>query len=201
MMTSNNILQLKITLKHIRPPIWRRIQITDDNNFLALHAAIQDAFGWEDYHLHHFIFETDKTKPRKFSQFIGPPSDENFVEYIPEKQTLVKDWLDQEGKQCLYEYDFGDGWEHTVLLEKILPVEAGATYPRCVAGKRACPPEDSGGIPGYEYKLDILKHPRSKYYKETLEWIGEDFDPERFSPNEVVFQDVDVHDVENWEQV
>ena len=96
---------------------------------------------------------------------------------------------------CSYEYDFGDCWEHTVVLEKILAAESGETYPRCIAGKRACPPEDSGGIPGYEEKLEILKHPGSKYYKEIRDWMG-DFDPEHFDPNEVVFEDVSMHDAE-----
>jgi hypothetical protein len=115
---------------------------------------------------------------------------------LAEKKELVTSWLTKEGSTCLYEYDFGDSWEHTVLLEKILPVEPNTTYPRCIAGKRACPPEDAGGVPGYTYKLDILKHPRSKYHKETLEWMGEDFDPEYFRPEDARFQGIDAHDAE-----
>jgi hypothetical protein len=191
--TATHVLQFKVTLNDIRPPIWRRLQLTADSTFLDLHAAIQDAFGWEDYHLHHFIFGERSEEP----MYIGPRHPDNFVEYLTEKETSLNDWFQQEGRTCTYEYDFGDSWEHTILLEKILPAETGLTYPRCIAGKRACPPEDSGGIPGYEEKLETLKHPKSKYYKEIREWMG-DFDPEHFDPDEVVFRDVGAHDAETW---
>lgn len=131
--------------------------------------------------------------------FIGPkdPEDWGFEDdKIREKEVVLSDWFQQEGRICTYEYDFGDSWEHIVLLEKIIPAEPSVIYPRCIAGKRACPPEDAGGIPGYAQKLEILQHPRSKYYREIKQWMG-DFDPERFSPEDVVFIDVDRHDPEN----
>jgi len=189
------ILQLKITLNDMHPPIWRRIQVPADDTFLNLHAAIQDSFGWEDYHLHQFIFGNRYEEP----VCIGPqdPEDWGFEDpKMREKEIRLCDWFQQEGRTCTYEYDFGDSWEHTVVLEKILPAKQNTMYPRCIAGKRACPPEDAGGIPGYMEKLEILKHPRSKYYKEIREWMG-DFDPEYFDLSGVTFQDVSIHDVES----
>jgi hypothetical protein len=114
-----------------------------------------------------------------------------------EKETPLREWLNMDSKLCIYEYDFGDSWDHAVLLEKILPTEASVTYPRCIAGKRACPPEDSGGIGGYEEKLEILNHPRRKYYKEVRNWMG-DFDPEHFDLKEIEFLDTYEHDYERW---
>ena len=107
------ILQLKITLDYIRPPIWRRIQIADDSTFLDLHAAIQDAFGWEDYHLHHFSFDLDKIRR---PIFIAPYSEEDSIEKLPEKKEFVKAWLNLDSLRCKYEYDFGDSWDHTVSI-------------------------------------------------------------------------------------
>ncbi|HEU4966757.1 MAG TPA: plasmid pRiA4b ORF-3 family protein [Candidatus Saccharimonadales bacterium] len=192
--TADIILQFKVTLKDITPPIWRRIHIPADAAFLDLHAAIQDSFGWEDRHLHQFIFGNRYEEP----VFIGPrdPEDWGFEDdKLREKEISLSDWFQQVGRTCTYEYDFGDSWEHTVVLEKILPVEPTQTYPRCIAGKRACPPEDCGGIPGYEGKLEILKHPRSKCYKEIHAWMG-DFDPEHFDLHKIRFKDVGVHDIE-----
>jgi hypothetical protein len=80
-----------------------------------------------------------------------------------------------------------------------MPAEPNTRYPRCISGKRACPPEDSGGIGGYEEKLEILKHPRSKHFKEIRDWMG-DFDPEHFDLKEIEFQDPNEHDLERWEE-
>lgn len=187
------ILQLKISLKHAQPPIWRRVQIPASATFLDLHAAIQDSFGWEDCHLHHFIFGKRHEEP----VFVGPRSEDDWIDMMPESERFVRNWLKNEGDKCEYEYDFGDGWEHTVLLEKILPTTRSAIYPRCIAGKRACPPEDSGGMYGYIQKLEVLAHPKSKYYKEVREWMG-DFDPEHFNLEEIIFQDIERHAVEKW---
>jgi hypothetical protein len=189
----DHTLQLKITLKYSKPPIWRRLQIPANYTFLDLHSAIQDSFGWEDYHLHQFIFGDRFEEP----VYIGPRHKDDFVEYIPEKETPLHEWLKRTGRTCTYEYDFGDSWDHIILLEKILLTEPSKTYPRCMTGKRACPPEDSGGIPGYDEKLEILKHPRSRYYKEICEWMG-DFEPEYFDPAKVVFKKPEEHDLEKW---
>lgn len=190
------ILQFKITLKYSKPPIWRRIQIPANATFLDLHAAIQDSFGWEESHLHIFRFGDRFEEPVN----IGPrePEDWGFEDdRLIEKETPLSDWFKQEGRICTYEYDLGDGWEHIVVLEKILLAKPKVKYPICIAGKRACPPEDSGGMGGYEEKLEVLRHPKSKYYREMRDWMG-DFDPDHFDLQEIEFLDTYEHDFERW---
>jgi len=89
----------------------------------------------------------------------------------------------------IYEYDFGDSWRHTVKLEKILKAAIGEKYPKCIAGKRACPPEDCGGTDGYRNLIKILKNPENEEYEEMVEWTGGDYDPEEFDPQEIIFDD------------
>src|ERR1039458_577698 len=179
-----DILQLKVSLNDSRPAIWRRIQLSDTSTFADLHNAIRDSMGWDGSHLHGFAFEPKNTKR---PILIGPLSENSFIETLPEDKQLVCNWLGKKSKQCIYTYDYGDGWDHTVLLEKVLPFEPNVVYPRCVAGKRACPPEDSGGMWGYRRNLEIMKYPKHDEYEETLEWMGEDFDPEEFDPAAVSY--------------
>ena len=180
--------QFKVTLKGIRPPIWRRIQVPETYSFWDLHVAIQDAMGWEDYHMHEFSVPDPKGgNPVR----IGTP-DREFTFYgkiLPEGKQVISDYFSMDNRSAEYVYDFGDDWLHVVKLEKILPVEEGVDYPRCVGGKRACPPEDCGGAWGYEHLLEVLCDPRDEEYGELLEWVGEDFDPESFHPDMVCFRD------------
>lgn len=184
------VCQFKIALKHINPPVWRRIQVPETYTFWDLHVAIQDAMGWTDTHLHRF----DMTDPRTgILEEIGYP-DEDFdpdETIFPGWKQKIAVWFSEKNETAEYIYDFGDNWEHTVKLEKILPREKDAAYPRCIAGKRACPPEDCGGIGGYERFLDIIMDPQNERYREMLEWVGGDFDPEQFNPDEVLFDDPD----------
>ncbi len=182
---SSRVYQFKVTLKGIRPPIWRRIQVPDNYTFWDLHVAIQDAMGWMDCHLHEFTVPD----PRGGAPVrIGVPDPEyGFHAVLPEEKQRISDWFFVEGKPAVYTYDFGDDWEHTVKLEKILPREEGEDYPRCVRGKRACPPEDCGGPWGYLQLLEVLADPGHEEYEEMLEWLGEDYEPEWFHPEEVVF--------------
>ncbi len=161
------VYQFKITLVGIKPAIWRRIQILGTSTFKDLHDAIQNAMGWEGYHLHSF-------KVKK-------------GEIYDEGKKKITSYFFQENKKALYEYDFGDSWEHTILLEKILPLETGKQYPMCLAGERACPPEDCGGVWGYENLLEIIGDPNHSEYEDRMEWLGGSFDPEAFKPEEVVF--------------
>ncbi|HJK86945.1 MAG TPA: plasmid pRiA4b ORF-3 family protein [Candidatus Megaira endosymbiont of Nemacystus decipiens] len=179
------IYQFKITLKSSKPPIWRRIQVPENYSFWELHVALQDAMGWEDYHLHQF----DMTDPKNgFEVNIGNPDD---LEYgrniINEQKVKISKYFSSLNKKAFYEYDFGDGWEHTILLEKIIPQEAKVKYPRCIAGKRKCPPEDCGGLWGYEELLEIISDPKHPEYKERIEWLGNKFDPDDFNPEDIVF--------------
>lgn len=183
------IYQFKITLKGIHPNIWRRIQVPGNYSFYDLHVAIQDSMGWSDYHLHQFEVKYPITGTKVS---IGQQSsDFGFEHVIPEDDAKIARYFVSEKDKALYEYDFGDGWDHQIVFEKkILPV-ANVEYPRCVAGKRACPPEDCGGIWGYGELLQILANHEHKEYKEKMEWLaqfGNDhFDPEEFDPESINF--------------
>lgn len=179
------IFQFKVTLKGIKPTIWRRIQVIDSYSFWDLHVAIQDAMGWEDYHLHCFeVFNPKLCCEENIGSSEGD-NDELFDK--ASWKAKVKDYLDLNNNTMLYEYDFGDCWKHIVKLEKILIKQPNKKYPICVDGKRACPPEDVGGIHGYEEFLQIIKNKRNPRHKEILKWIGGAFDSEHFYSKEVVF--------------
>ncbi len=134
--------------------------------------------GWEDYHLHQFIVGKYPDE-----DFYGIPFPDDWRAAKNETLFTLKQILKNEGDKCIYEYDFGDGWKHIILLEKVLLPEEGVFYPRCIKGKRACPPEDCGGIGGYMYLLEALADPENPEYRERLEWLGGEFDPEYFDLN------------------
>ncbi len=170
------IYQLKVTLKGITPPIWRRLLIRSDTNLEQLHEVLQTTMGWLGGHLHQFVADDVQ---------YGVPNDEWGVEVQDERRVTLADVAPTAGDRLLYEYDFGDGWEHDLLVEKVLEPEPGATYPVCLKGRRACPPEDVGGIWGYAEFLQILTDPDHPEYEERLEWIGGEFDPEEFDVEDV----------------
>lgn len=182
------VYQFKITLEGIKPPIWRRIQVPKTYTFWDLHVAIQDAMGWLDYHLHEFEIVDPSTG---LMVNIGIPDEEFDRDVLPGWKQKIADYFSMENPKAVYIYDFGDYWEHKIQLEKILPREKGVNYPVCIKGKRACPPEDCGGVWGYEELLEALKKPAHERHEELLEWLGEDFDPEHFDVNEVSFDDPD----------
>ena len=170
------IYQLKVALKGSKPPIWRRILIPADMELIDLHDAIQAAMGWDDAHLHQFKQGRTFYLPDPEDGFMG------FGGFDTEDSTGVRvgDLLHKEKDKIVYEYDFGDSWEHTVTLEKILDPEEGLAYPVCIKGKRACPPEDCGGIWGYYNLLEILDDPKCDEHQGMLDWVGDDIDPEAF---------------------
>ncbi len=182
----NQVFQFKITLKGIKPPIWRRIQVPETYTFWDLHVAIQDAMGWDDCHLHEFELVNQLTG---LKQSIGSQDEDFDREVLPELKQKLVDFFSMENRSADYTYDFGDNWEHKIQLEKILPREEGVTYPICIKGKRACPPEDCGGIWGYAELLEILGNPNHDEYEEMLEWLGGEFDPEHFDVEEISFGD------------
>lgn len=174
------VYQLHISLKYIKPKIWRRFLVPDDFTLAKLHKVIQIVMGWEDYHLHEFDINGTK---------FGIPDEEwDDVEIENEKKTrLYKVDLD-EGQSFEYTYDFGDNWQHTINVEKIFQPKAGEKYPKSVEGKRACPPEDCFGPPGYEDLILLTKRPKDKLDGDDLErlkWLGADFDFEYFSVDQV----------------
>jgi len=184
------VYQFKITLKGIRPPIWRRIQVPGTYTFWDLHVAIQDAMGWFDSHLHAFEVVNPKTG---FIEDIGTPGDDfdwGDRRTIAGWKRRISQYFNEQYNKAGYVYDFGDDWAHDIKLEKILPSEKDAIYPRCLAGKRACPPEDCGGPWGYEDLLEIISNPEHEQHEEMVEWLGdEDFDPDYFDRTEVQFDD------------
>jgi len=173
MPTPKSIYQIKVTLNGSKPPIWRRVLVEDTTTLSKLHTILQTVMGWTDSHLHHFIIN---------DEFYGEPDDDEYsdIETKNEKRFHLNQFVERKGFKFIYEYDFGDSWEHTLLVEAILPIEKGAQYPVCLEGKRACPPEDVGGMWGYEDFLKVIANPKDPEYDEMIEWIGS-FDPERFN--------------------
>lgn len=187
---TSNIYQLKITLKRSKPSIWRRVQVPETFNFYDLHVAIQDVMGWYDCHLHKFEIKNPKTGK---GALIGIPDDSGFFDTIHEVTAKIADYFKTTGDRAVYEYDFGDGWMHNVVLEKILPAIEGIQYPQCTAGKMACPPENCGGIDGYKELLEIIANPEDGEYAERMEWLemmyNDKFDSKKFDPKLVNFND------------
>ncbi len=192
--------ELKITLRDSKPPIWRRVAVPSDMRLSDLHYVIQIVMGWTNSHLHQFVVRNAKPKPAadelrklfqneqwdKIEECMRRErciSDTRFeLEDIEdEKKVKLSELAPEVKSKFIYEYDFGDGWNHNIEVVKIGPPNEGVKYPVCLAGKFACPPEDCGGIWGYYEKLEILKDPKHKDYKEILRWMGPGFDPERFN--------------------
>jgi hypothetical protein len=182
------VYQLKIALDFIRPMIWRRVQ-TKDCTLAKLHDIIQAVMGWDDYHLHEF--EIDKKRygdPIQWHNDFWGDDPEIGNEGKVKLSRLVEPGV----KKFHYQYDMGDSWWHIITVEKTLPAEAGVKYPRCVAGERACPPEDCGGPWGYGDFVDAIQNPKHERHADLLEWIGGHFDPEAFdleAANEELRQD------------
>lgn len=171
--------QLKISLKGSKRPIWRRVVVRADTTLDRLHDVIQAAMGWEDVHLHQFI-SVSEFGVRYFDPQ-GPESSFIFADVEKESDYTVADIAPAVKTRFVYEYDFGDSWEHVVVVEKILPPDPEFKRPICLAGAKACPPEYSGGIYGYYEMLEAASNPAHPYHEQTKEWLGEDFDPEDFS--------------------
>lgn len=191
MKNSKDVLQLKITLIGLKPPIWRRLLVPADYSFFDLHVALQDTFGWFDCHLHQFFTENPYKRTSRWQHIAFPMPEMEDV--IDERETKLYDWFKNIKDLMWYEYDFGDSWMHEIKLEKILASEVDVAYPQLLDGARACPPEDCGGIGGYQDLLDVLANPKDREYANMLEWLGiskaEEFDPEGFNKDNVNFRD------------
>jgi hypothetical protein len=174
----NQIYQIKVTLDNTHPPIWRRILTPGNTTLLKLHDILQIVMGWEDYHLHMYRIE---------GLIYGNPADDEYGDLgtQDEAKYQLSQVINGEGQQFTYEYDFGDSWNHTLLVEKILPPEEGVRYPLCLKGKRACPPEDVGGVWGYANFLEAIRDPTHDEHEEYLVWIGGEFNPEDFDLEEI----------------
>ena len=166
-------IQFKVTLRDIRPPIWRRVVVPDNFTLGQLHEVIQRSMGWYNSHLHAFRFGE--------VSYSSPAFELEDMEAENEATVFLSQMVSRAKQKFIYEYDFGDGWEHEVVVEKLLPFDPQTKYPVCLDGARACPPEDCGGVPGYYGILEALQAPKkTAWQKELIEWLEEGFDPERF---------------------
>jgi Plasmid pRiA4b ORF-3-like protein len=174
----DQVYQIKVTLHGTHPLIWRRILVPGNTTLLKLHDILQIVMGWENAHLHMFKIK---------GSVYGDPIDEEDDDLgtIDEATVKLSHLIRREGQRLSYEYDFGDSWNHTLLVEKILPTQEGVRYPLCLKGKRACPPEDVGGVWGYQDFLEAIRNPDHGEHEEYLNWIGAEFDPEVFDLQKV----------------
>jgi hypothetical protein len=187
MSKTSQVYQFKVTLLGIEPEIWRRIQVPARYSFWALHVAIQDSMGWLDYHLHLFRLREPESGD---SVEIGIPMENPFedeIPFMPGWDVPIAQYFREAGDTSEYLYDFGDDWQHLVIFEGKVDRVAKTRYPKCVAGSRACPPEDCGGVGGYENVLCVMADPTDDEYESMMEWLGGQYDPDAFEPTQVRF--------------
>ncbi len=173
----DGIVTLTVTLRGTSPRVWRRLEVPASLTLDRLHEILVTAMGWLDYHLHAFDIEG-----RRY----GVPDDDfDFDDTLPEEQVVLGDLARADVRRFTYEYDFGDGWLHDIVLEAVGEALPGVEYPRCVAGERACPPEDCGGIPGFYAFVEAMADPGHPEHKDFAVWYGGEFDAEAFSAEQV----------------
>lgn len=166
--------QLRISLTDHTPTIWRRLVVPGEIKLSKLHFIFQAAMGWEDYHLHLFRIR-DKT--------YGVPDDEFEAEEYEDidEETVIFSDVAEAPMRFSYQYDFGDNWEHEIVVEAIESVPSVLKFAACIDGQRACPPEDCGGIGGFEQFIEAVTDPTHEEHVEYVQWVGHPFDPEAFS--------------------
>ena len=170
------VYSLKVDLLGADVPVWRRVHVAPSTTLPALHEVLQIAMGWDNYHLHQFIVgERRYTVPGE-----DPPGGG-----VDEYGVALGSLLVEPGQSLLYEYDFGDGWEHLVTLEAVLDADPRVAYPVCTGGEGACPPEDCGGIDVYNDTRAAYTDPTHPEHTELLRWLGYAFDPDGFDTNAV----------------
>ncbi len=172
-----DVLQLKVTLEGVSPPVWRRLLVPGTMTLGKLHGTFQAAMGWTNSHLHCF-----ELGDRRFGM-VGVEEDAEDLE--DERRIRLATLLRRKGDELLYRYDYGDDWEHRVVLEAVVPVDRRFAYPLCAGGGRACPPEDCGGPGGYEELLRALVSSKNPGHDEAVTWVGGYFDPDGFDANSV----------------
>lgn len=181
------ILQFKISLIDIEPKIWRRFLVPDDIDFERFHNIIQIIMGWENYHL--FSFENkfcliDTDKDGFAVDFMWPALKQRKQTFIAET-VFLNNIFTTPRQKMIYTYDFGDTWEHEIVLEKILDRDKEQSLPNCLNGEGNCPPEDCGGVPGYYDFIEIMRNNKHPEHKRMVEWYGEVYNPDYFSLDEV----------------
>jgi hypothetical protein len=171
--SGETVVTLTVTLLGTEPPVWRRLEVPSSLTLDRLHEILVTAMGWLDYHLH--AFEIDGRR-------YGVPDDSfDFDDTLPEEEIVLADLVGIGVDRFIYEYDFGDGWQHEIVIESVGESISGVSYPRCTAGERACPPEDCGGIPGFAEFVEVMADPRHPEHEAMSAWYGGEFDPAAFS--------------------
>ena len=173
----DEIFVLKVSLRGAKPPIWRRLRVPARATLDAVHEVLQVSFGWADSHPHVFESAGRRYSARSSETTWGEPDGD-------ESRIRLADLLGAPGDRLRYEYDFGDSWEHDVVVEQVVPGD-GASVAVCMGGRRAGPPEDCGGVWRYAELCAILADPRHPEHHERMAWIGGRFDPGHFDPQEV----------------
>lgn len=171
-----SVYQVRVTLRDVLPPVWRSILVPGNTTLGRLHRVLQAAMGWEESHLHMFRVQGRRFSDPKFQL------DDDWDVKVHDEGRITLEAATAAGKRSIvYEYDFGDRWHHDLKVERVLaPADAPKRVPALAAGERACPPEDIGGAPGYEAFLWAMAHPNHREHEHFREWIGGEFDPERF---------------------
>lgn len=179
----------RLDLDTAKPPIWRRLRLASDLKLDELHVIFQIAMGWTDSHLHQFKMGPDDKNFLMEPFLTSFDLEEGSIHGTLESEVRLDEVVGQPGHRLFYEYDFGDGWHHTLKLEKVEPWRDGDPPAVCIAGRRACPPEDVGGPYGYSVLLGALAGDidldEEPWLSERLDWLPEDFDPAAFDPSEV----------------
>jgi hypothetical protein len=165
------IFQLKIQLREVRPPVWRRVLVPGEMTLADLHTVVQIAMGWTDSHLHEFDIDGAR---------YGLPVPDWGLDEVADESRVKLFRVAREGSRLRYAYDFGDGWEHDVVVEKVLSLQPGTRYPCCIGGRRACPPEDVGGPWGYQDFLAAVADTEHDEHEQWIEWVGGGFDSDAF---------------------
>ncbi|ABC21156.1 plasmid pRiA4b ORF-3 family protein [Rhodospirillum rubrum] len=175
---TDQIVRIRITLDDMQPAIWRRVELPASNSLRTLHLAIQAVMLFENYHLFRFdVGEASYGIPLD-DDWMGPPTRDA-------ANIRLGKLIERGVTTFIYTYDFGDDWRHSVEIEGVFPAESETDYPRFVDGERRAPPEDVGGLPGFEEFLDAVAKPRHSARKSMLEWYGRPFDPADISPDEI----------------
>lgn len=178
---THRIVRLKMNLDWIKPSIWRRIEVPADAPLTLLHEAVQAAMLFEDYHL--FAFETG---PRRHeTRYAIPDPDGDFTPTMDARRVRLAELVDAGIERFTYTYDFGDDWRHTIVVEAIAQADPSLRYPSFLKGANRAPPEDVGGLPGFEHFLAAMADPSHPEHGELTSWYGRPFDPKDISEDEI----------------
>jgi hypothetical protein len=176
--------ELRVTLLDVSPAVWRLVRLPSALPLSTAHAVLQIAMGWEDRHLHEW---------RVGDVTYGLSDEERWGETLADESSVLLADVAPVDTVLRYDYDFGDGWEHVVEVVAVRPYDADVPPVACLAGARACPPEDCGGPPGYEHLLDALSDPDDAEHDDVVAWLGDHFDPAAFD-----IQSVNAHLEQMW---